>query len=60
MEQPDEVPSDLLYEWYCWWFAAPDAPAKMPEALHIRTALALQELGYEVSPAGDLSEAGRD
>lgn len=57
MTKPD-VANDLLFEWYCWWFASSDAPAKMPEALHIRTALALQELGYDLSP--DLEDAGRN
>jgi len=42
----------LLNEWYVWWLATDSAPAKMPQALHIRTALALQALGFEVAPAG--------
>lgn len=28
----------LLREWYDWWWATEEAPAKMPDALHIRTA----------------------
>lgn len=56
----DETMANLLFEWYCWWFASPDAPVKMPEALHIRTALALQELGMDVSPTGPMEEAGRE
>jgi hypothetical protein len=53
----DEEASHLLFEWYCWWFASSDAPAKMPEALHIRTALALLEQGFDVAPTGSM-EAG--
>jgi hypothetical protein len=32
---------DLLQEWLEWWEVADQAPAKMPNALHIRTAVAL-------------------
>lgn len=31
----------LLLEWLAWWATDDSAPAKMPEALHIRTVLAL-------------------
>lgn len=31
----------LLREWHDWWFGSDDAPAKMPNALHIRTAMVL-------------------
>jgi len=40
----------LLHEWYRWWLDTNDAPAKMPKALHIRTAMALQALGFDVVP----------
>lgn len=34
-------PLALLTEWYAWWFDNDAAPAKMPAALHIRTAMVL-------------------
>jgi hypothetical protein len=40
----------LLNEWYQWWLDTPNAPAKMPSALHVRTAMVLMTLGYEVAP----------
>jgi hypothetical protein len=32
---------ELLTEWLRWWANDEDAPVKMPNALHVRTALAL-------------------
>lgn len=39
----DSTAIGLLQEWHTWWEANDQAPAKMPEALHVRTALALRE-----------------
>lgn len=52
----DEVTDSdqLLFEWYCWWFASSEAPVKMPAALHIRTALTLQAQGFDVVPTGSM------
>lgn len=33
-----EDPERLLLEWFRWWRSDPEAPVKMPEALHVRTA----------------------
>ncbi|MGH7792058.1 MAG: hypothetical protein ACREOB_07045 [Thermodesulfobacteriota bacterium] len=30
---------ELLREWYDWWYNDPTAPVKMPDALHVRTAV---------------------
>jgi hypothetical protein len=50
---PDEKASlDLLAQWYAWWFASDEAPPKMPDALHIKTALFLMENGYSPLPPG--------
>lgn len=38
----EDDPLALLKEWFEWWEASDDAPAKMPNALHIRTALLLK------------------
>lgn len=46
-------PVRLLNEWYRWWLNSDTAPVKMPEALHIRTAMALQALGYDVTTSPD-------
>lgn len=35
-------PDELLDAWYDWWRTNPDAPAKMPEGLHVRTAIHLK------------------
>jgi hypothetical protein len=45
-------PIKLLNEWYRWWLTSDEAPAKMPQALHVRSALVLQSLGYDVTPKG--------
>lgn len=34
----DIEPVELLREWFRWWSDTDDAPAKMPHALHVRTA----------------------
>jgi hypothetical protein len=39
---------NLLEEWLLWWRDAPEAPAKMPHALHIRTLMTLIEYSDEV------------
>lgn len=31
----------LLAEWFAWWEDSDEAPAKLPGALHVRTALLL-------------------
>lgn len=38
----NDDPVDLLQEWFEWWQKDPDAPAKMPDALHVRTAIFLK------------------
>lgn len=35
----------LLAEWYQWWYDTDSAPVKMPNTLHIRTAVVLAEHG---------------
>lgn len=35
------TPWELLAQWYDWWRNTDEAPAKMPDALHVRTAMAL-------------------
>lgn len=35
----DNSAEGLLASWYRWWRDADDAPAKMPDALHVRTAM---------------------
>ena len=39
MQNQMEDPLDMLREWYEWWQA--NGPAKMPDSLHVRTALAI-------------------
>lgn len=34
-------PEELLIEWFRWWRDGEGAPAKLPDALHVRTAAAL-------------------
>jgi rhamnogalacturonyl hydrolase YesR len=36
-----EEAEELLQEWYDWWIETPGAPEKMPNSLHVRTALFL-------------------
>jgi hypothetical protein len=38
-------PLALLAEWYQWWYDTDSAPVKMPNTLHIRTAVVLAEHG---------------
>lgn len=38
VDQP-ERPLDLLREWFEWWQA--HGPAKLPDSLHVRTAMAI-------------------
>lgn len=47
--QSTEDPDVLLDAWYDWWRTSLDAPAKMPNGLHVRTAIHLkyQELTEE-------------
>lgn len=46
---PDsEQPLVLLQEWMKWWYETDEAPNKMPNALHVRTAVALATAGMEV------------
>ena len=40
---PGGTAGELLAEWYAWWASSDDAPTKMPEALHVRTALYFAE-----------------
>lgn len=40
--------ADMLNEWLKFWADSNDMPAKMPDALHVRTALFLQEYGFDV------------
>jgi hypothetical protein len=41
----------LLKEWYEYWLTSDEMPAKMPDSLHTRTAVALVENGYILPPA---------
>lgn len=38
-----ESAEDLLREWFEWWRSDSHAPAKIPNALHVRTAMHLEE-----------------
>lgn len=38
----------LLHEWFVYWAVNPELSEKLPNALHVRTALALEEAGYDV------------
>ena len=40
---PEETARELLREWYHEWVHRDDMPAKMANALHVRTALFLEE-----------------
>lgn len=42
---------DLLQEWYMWWRETEVAPPKMPDGLHIRTAVYLKMKELEVGHA---------
>lgn len=37
----------LLHEWLTWWYKTDEAPAKMPNALHVRTAIFFTQLRLE-------------
>ena len=37
----DSVEIALLRQWMRWWASTDEAPAKMPDALHVRTAIFL-------------------
>lgn len=41
-------PLGLLQEWMTWWRDCDGAPAKLPRALQVRTAVALTEHGHPV------------
>jgi hypothetical protein len=54
----------LLREWYAWWQNSDAAPAKMPDALHVRTAVFLtlrgrvrDMLAREAAEAEDVADA---
>lgn len=40
MDEPPEI--ELLRLWFNWWSVTDDVPAKLPGALHVRTAVFLQ------------------
>ena len=42
-------PLDLLEEWYDLWFNSQDMQAKLPKALHVRTAITLTEAGRAIA-----------
>ena len=42
-------PIQLLTEWFEWWSGNDDAPAKLPDALQVRTAIALTGAGVDVT-----------
>lgn len=44
MSEKDEL-LDLLGEWYDLWFRSEDMVSKLPNALHVRTAIKLTEAG---------------
>lgn len=52
---PEVDPYALLMEWLRWWKEDPEAPVKMPNALHVRTAMAL--LVHAQAVGGDLALA---
>lgn len=39
-------PIGLLAAWFQWWVTTDDAPAKMPDSLHVRTLMVLIEAGF--------------
>lgn len=45
-KQADSAES-LLREWFEWWSHANDVPAKLPDSLHVRTAIHLTGKGSE-------------
>lgn len=47
IEHTNEDPWRLLSEWLAWWEADDRAPVKMPDALHVRTTVALIMAGRE-------------
>lgn len=55
MTFPETDPYGLLVEWMRWWKTSDAAPAKMPDALHVRTALAL--LAHVHATGGDFALA---
>lgn len=46
-------PLDLLWEWMAYWDAEDHMPAKMPNALHVRSAVALVNSGRTVLIGGE-------
>lgn len=38
-----EILRSLLQQWLDWWASSDEAPEKLPNALHIRTALVLHD-----------------
>lgn len=46
MQNEKERPLDLLREWYEWWQA--NGPSKLPDSLHVRTALAIALNDFEL------------
>lgn len=50
-------PYDLLKDWYRWWRTCDDAPAKLPNALQVRTAMCLTLHAHDIGEnLGDLRE----
>lgn len=39
----------LLHEWFKYWSEQDHMPAKLPDALHIRTAITLTGAGYDMT-----------
>lgn len=46
-------PLDLLWEWMKYWDEQDHMPAKMPDALHVRSAVCLVSSGRTVQIAGE-------
>lgn len=59
MDDPATDPMALLAEWYQWWDTSAFAPAKMPNALHVRTAMALLLAGLLDENARVADPSGR-
>ena len=56
-------PLDLLTEWLTYWAEQDHMPAKMPDALHVRTAVALGAAGrdprFDLGFDSALTQTGR-
>lgn len=43
--QDEKAPYRLVVRWYRWWEVTDDVPPKLPNSLHVRTAMYLWHIG---------------